>query len=688
MSKAAAPPPACRPPPRLRLLRQRLRGRLPITGLLAISFGTLVLVAVGAVLAVSLLGASANTGALLRSRVDITLTAISWQIENHLRPVEAQVEYLAKLVADGRLDIQNREETNAVVLGALAATPQVRGMVVVRPDMTIVRLDRATGTSQEESWRQRIPLPASNMRSMIDQAKREGKPVWRPLFSPNLSESILSLYTPLFVGGSFAGVLISAVSVDDLHAFMGEMSGDLSMTAFILHGHDQVLAHPRIRGRQLGLSYDQPLPLLDVIGDPVLARLWDRDARPLTLTRDIPNTRGVRQVIQGVPYIYFTRELTRFGETPWVIGVYFEQELVGDELRRLRNMAFGGLAILVLAVLAAWGLGRMTGRPIVRLARAAGVLAEGDLDRVPRLGGSPIRELDQAAQTFNATVDNLRERLRLRDLFGRYLPPEVARQVLAASHTLELGGEKRDVSALFSDIAGFTTLSESRPPEQVVPALNTYLEEVCRIVDRHGGIVVDFIGDAVFALFGAPMNQPDHAARALACARAIDNFGRRYSQQKAAEGLPFGITRLGLHSGVATVGNFGSLDRLKFSASGDVINTASRLEGANKVFGTRLLASAQVVERGEDHHHRPVGELVLAGRSQALAVFEVLGADFPPDRLTAYRRAYDLLAEGEADALAAFQTLDQQWPGDGVVRHHLDRLERGERGAVVTLASK
>ncbi|MFY7779475.1 MAG: adenylate/guanylate cyclase domain-containing protein, partial [Elstera sp.] len=183
-----------------------------------------------------------------------------------------------------------------------------------------------------------------------------------------------------------------------------------------------------------------------------------------------------------------------------------------------------------------------------------------------------------------------RARARVASIFGRYVPPAVAAR--AMGQEVSVSGVRREVSFLFTDIAGFTTLSEQAEPEQVVAVLNDYFDGLCACIGEEGGIVVDFIGDAVFALFGAPDPLDNHAAAALRAACRIDAFAESFRRTAA---LSLGETRLAVHTGTAVVGNLGAVSRLKYGAAGDAVNTAARLEKLNKDFGTRLIASAEAV---------------------------------------------------------------------------------------------
>ena len=210
---------------------------------------------------------------------------------------------------------------------------------------------------------------------------------------------------------------------------------------------------------------------------------------------------------------------------------------------------------------------------------------------------------------------------------SRYFWPSLARSLAADANALAPGGERREIATLFTDIAGFTPMVESLDPSRLASLLSGYLEGMTEIVFAHEGTVAKIIGDAIHVLFGAPAEQPDAASRAIACAVALDAHAEDYRREWNARGVPLGVTRIGVHAGPAIVGNFGGGRLFDYTAHGDTINAAARLEAVNKQLGTRVCVSAVAAERTDGFCGRPVGDLRLRGRSEPLRAYEPLAPE-------------------------------------------------------------
>ena len=269
---------------------------------------------------------------------------------------------------------------------------------------------------------------------------------------------------------------------------------------------------------------------------------------------------------------------------------------------------------------------------------------------------------------------------------SRYFSPNLVERLAADSDALELAGQRREVAALFTDIAGFTGLAETLDPGLLGELLNQYLTGMTDIVFAHDGTVAKIVGDALHVLFGAPGEQPDHAERAVACALALDQHAEAFRRSWKDKGVSLGITRIGAHAGPAIVGNFGGRRFFDYTAYGDTINITARLEAANKQLGTRICVSAVLAARAKDFHGRPVGDLVLRGRSDALRAFEPLRAEKYQDPATKkYSEAFEMLEAGDPGAVATFAALVGNQVGDQLASFHLKRLLNGATGPRIAM---
>jgi adenylate cyclase len=278
----------------------------------------------------------------------------------------------------------------------------------------------------------------------------------------------------------------------------------------------------------------------------------------------------------------------------------------------------------------------------------------------------------------------------VRQAFARYLSPNLVSYLVDNPEKLELGGARRECSFIFTDLASFTNLMESLDPVVAVTLLNEYLDNMIRIAFEHEGTLDRIVGDAVAIMFSAPVEQPDHRARALRCAEDMQRFANQYSAQANARGIPFGNTRIGIHTGEVTVGNFGGSTIFDYRALGDPVNTAARLETVNKQLGTLVCVSEATLSGCPDAVARPVGKLVLKGKTLPLMVYEPLlaeeGTKAAPD--PTYGDAYAAMACNDPQTLDLFERLEQERPADSLVHFHLTRLRAGQSGDLIVFTEK
>lgn len=270
---------------------------------------------------------------------------------------------------------------------------------------------------------------------------------------------------------------------------------------------------------------------------------------------------------------------------------------------------------------------------------------------------------------------------------GKYLPASIAQEIIDKPELLQLGGTKAEIFVLFSDLEGFTKMSHAISPEMVAKLLNRYLDLLSEVVLEHGGILDKFVGDAVVAFWGAPIARPDDGERAAKCGFAIWQAGERFRAEVAAmdPNLPkVGKTRVGLHWGEAVVGNFGGENRIQYTALGDSMNTAARLESANKSLQSSVMASREFIERSGMDWWRPMGRVVLRGRAQPVDIFEP-APDFSKADREALTKAMDMLASNRDEALVLIGDVVRRNPADKALQNLLSRISEldGENAYVL-----
>ena len=269
---------------------------------------------------------------------------------------------------------------------------------------------------------------------------------------------------------------------------------------------------------------------------------------------------------------------------------------------------------------------------------------------------------------------------------SRYFSPQIASRLAAIGEADGMAVHRREVAAIFTDIASFTTLVEGTAPDLFGELLNDYMGQMTEVVFNHEGTVAKVIGDGIQILFNAPGDQPDYAARAIVCAHALDVCAQNFREKCKSEGVNFGVTRIGVHAGPALVGNFGGNRFFDYTAYGDTINIASRLEAANKILGTRICVSAAAADGAGDFRGRPVGDIVLRGRSEPLRAYEpLLETAFASPVTAQYSEAFAKLEAGDAAAMPAFAALVGTHADDALAGFHLRRLLNGAKGVRMQL---
>jgi adenylate cyclase len=345
-------------------------------------------------------------------------------------------------------------------------------------------------------------------------------------------------------------------------------------------------------------------------------------AQPGARSPQIVNVR-----ITGENYISYPISLSTEGGT----AVALLQRSLDKELapylrleRTYLGLALGGLVVSLL--FGSW-IARGVSAPVLQLAEGARRIGEGDYQY--RVALKQEDEVGLLASAFNHMSEGLAERDRVRDLLGKVVSPEIAAELLRGD--VALGGEEREVAVLFSDLRNFTTMSEALAPQEMLRVLNDYFTQMSAIVEKHGGVVDKYVGDALMALFGAPLSRADDADRAMEAALEMCQALDELNDQWQGQGLAAINVGIGINTDVVVAGNMGSQTRLNYTVIGDGVNLAARLETLTKTpeYATQIIVSGSTLAKARRRYHtRPLGAVAVKGKQKSTEIHALLGRDF------------------------------------------------------------
>ena len=593
--------------------------RVPITAVAVFGLGALVALAAGVVLWLGLGSAAESTQRLIHERSDTVLDGLERELRNRLEPVTEQASWIASLVADGTLDLTDEARLDAFMFGALAATPQVAGIGFFRPGGTGRVWFRGTraAVTEDRSGNERFL-------EWLRAGKWTRHAAWQdPIWVDTLGKAAVLHDSPLRRDGQFLGMLGQIVLVEELSRGLTGNSPPFT-TPFVLHRGRQVLAHPQlIDWSPQGADASRPLASIAEVGDPVLVGLGTEAAREgRWLVRSSPDIEVTWVELNDVWHLVLQRRVSRFGD--WSVGVHVDTDRNEDQVvRGMLEAAGAGMVVLVVAVVLAVLAGRRVSRPVRAIAAAARVVEGNRLDEVRRLRPSWIREMDDANRSFNRMVEGLRERQLIRQTLGRYVPEKVAHALLSAGGRIEPTEVRATV--MFCDLVGFTSLTERLGPTGIVDVLNDWFSRMTEIIERRGGTVIQFQGDAILATFNVPVADPEHARQAVRAALEM----RAETRRRGGAGRELGC-RIGIGTGAVVAGAVGATGRLSYTVYGDAVNLAARLEALNREHGTTVLLCGETAEAAEDLPIEPAGTTTVRGQSVPTRLFTVREEPPPP----------------------------------------------------------
>jgi adenylate cyclase len=293
-------------------------------------------------------------------------------------------------------------------------------------------------------------------------------------------------------------------------------------------------------------------------------------------------------------------------------------DFTGASVRLLQKALLISGILLLAGIVAALLIARLVSNSLSSLTADARQIGDLEFNQQSAIQ-SHIAEINTLAGALGSARDAIRT-------FALYVPRELVRRIVASGQAAAGSAVRQDVTIIFTDIRDFTTISERHSPEEVVSLLSGYFQLMNDIVEAHKGVIVQYLGDSIYAMWNAPTPDPEHVDDGCRCALALKAGVDEYNERNRAQGMPELITRYGVHTGAAVVGSVGALTRRQYTAMGDTVNVASRLEGLNKEFGTTILASEAVKARADkSFHFRPLGLTRAKGRAEQVEVFELVG---------------------------------------------------------------
>ena len=418
--------------------------------------------------------------------------------------------------------------------------------------------------------------------------------------------------------GDVEGVFAVDISLSKISGFLGRqnISQDSRIILFAPDGH--ILAHPDAQ-RMVKIKEEDgkkkvTLARINDLEDPVLDGILStfRDAG------EQPFTRGIFRA-NGEEYLAHVAVMpSQHGKEVHIGMAVPMREFTGPIVRAGKQSVFFSVLLLAGFIpVIVWTSRRIT-KPLNQIMSAVRHIRQFELDeRVPvRSRINEINRLAQAMETMRVALKS----------FGMYIPDALVKNIVTSNLSPELGGDRKELTLFFSDIADFTTLAESLSPEALTNDITRYFDEVGSVILSSGGTIDKYIGDAIMAFWNAPTEQADHASQAcltaLRCRAAVHTFNAARQKQ----GLLPMHTRFGLHTGEAIVGNTGSSDRMNYTAMGASVNLASRIEGLNKHYGTEILVSQNTMAKtGKGFVFRSVGRAIPKGSKESVGIFELVG---------------------------------------------------------------
>ncbi len=498
------------------------------------------------------------------------------------------------------------------------------------------------------------PQPAFNVTTRpwyIGAVEAKGHIFWTPFYTFDLTgERGTTASQALYdANGELIGVIGVDITLSLFSHFLTEQKIEETGRAFVLNASGQVII-------------PQNIPSAGITKDVIAAAY-----------KEAPKNKNTSFTFSSND-IRYVASINRFPVTKtfdWTILIIVPlSEFMSDLLKTQKDVVFISLGILLFACFLVVYFSKRISGPIVVLANETDKIRHLNFESEIRIR-SNIREI----KLMDHSIAAMRVAIRS---FGRYIPKEIVMQLVEKGKEIAIGGEKRETTVLFSDIEGFTTIAETYDTEKLMVLLSEYFDGMSKILLKNQGNIDKFIGDGIMALWGAPRPLPLQAQHACTAALECQAHLAKLNQRLEKEGKPVLRTRIGIDTGETIVGNVGTAERMNYTAMGNTVNTAARLQNANKLYNTQILISERVQAKiGRDFLTRPLDIVELKGKKIKTKIYE-LANKADPDQValcTQFTEAFNAFQAGDlAQAKALFLHISQQFPNDMATQIYLKKL--------------
>lgn len=623
---------------------------------------------------------------LTKRTVNLSGTYVERRISSFLQPVHDSVILGANVIEHDIVDINDPIKFKEFLLQIINNQPMFYAVYWGDAEGNFINVER-TKNNSFNYWRQSCANDYCQESSMVIDSNGNKIsalttklsnfiPAKRPWYVKAVKEKkyVLSdLYlffhtpaygitasVPVYNDGNISGVFGVDLRLNTISEFVDQTKITKNSMAFIFDNDGHLVAAP---GLDKGIVTQ--VPKIDDLKIPWLSesyKIYNKDKRS-TFLYNYDNQR----------YFAFYKDISIITGNNWVIAIVFPlDDIMGPLSVILKTSFLVVLLTLLIGISFAWIISGTMSRPIVKLARDAMTIKSLDFSTFAQMKTN-IKEIHEMQDAFSSMNQSLQS-------FVRYVPFNLVKNLLATGGIAHVGGDSRKITALFTDIQGFTSLSEKMPSDDLMGYLSEYFEAMSKVIIQYSGTIDKYIGDAIMAFWGAPLDDSLHAFHACQCALemrvSLENLNKYLKEQ----GMPEITIRIGINTGFAVVGNVGSNDRLSYTAIGDSINVGSRLQDLNKLYKSEILVSGATYELVKHFFHfRLLDHVAVRGKKDGIYVYQML---LPRDSLVnvldsynnEFKGAFDNYQNGKWDvAIHLFQKMTFFYPDDVLIKVLLER---------------